>query len=150
MRRSFFLAVTVFLCFFLGACDAKDTDNLFETTQGQTPSVEEKITGPSAEGSASTVGDQAAMEEGYSYGNMQKNVPSGDFMQYEDDIVFLSYSNRRFRLCTYDMKTGEVSLFFKDATNQGGASVSGNLESYDGKLYILNPAAQAMEVKAIH
>ena len=112
MRRSFFLAVTVFLCFFLGACDAKDTDNLFETTQGQTPSVEEKITGPSAEGSASTVGDQAAMEEGYSYGNMQKNVPSGDFMQYEDDIVFLSYSNRRFRLCTYDMKTGEVSLFF--------------------------------------
>ena len=63
------------------------------------------------------------MEEGYSYGNMQKNVPSGDFMQYEDDIVFLSYSNRRFRLCTYDMKTGEVSLFFKDATNQGGASV---------------------------
>ena len=69
-------------------------------------------------------------------------------MQYEDDIVFLSYSNRRFRLCTYDMKTGEVSLFFKDATNQGGASVSGNLESYDGKLYVLNPAAQAMEVKS--
>ncbi len=34
-------------------------------------------------------------------------------MQYEDDIVFLSYSNRRFRLCTYDMKTGEVSLFSK-------------------------------------
>ncbi len=62
------------------------------------------------------------MEEGYSYGNMQKNVPSGDFMQYEDDIVFLSYSNRRFRLCTYDMKTGGQSLF-KDATNQGGACV---------------------------
>ena len=154
MQRAFLLAVTVFLCFFLGACDAKDTDNLFETTQGQTPSVvnpsgsEEKMTGPSAEGSAPTVGDQAAMEEGYSYGNMQKNVPSGDFMQYEDDIVFLSYSNRRFRLCTYDMKTGEVSLFFKDATNQGGASVSGNLESYDGKLYVLNPASQAMEVKS--
>ncbi len=72
-------------CFFLGACDAKDTDNLFETTQGQTPSVvnpsgsEEKMTGPSAEGSAPTVGDQAAMEEGYSYGNMQKKCTKWRF-----------------------------------------------------------------------
>ena len=80
-----FLAVAVFLCFFLGACDAKDTDNLFETTQGQTPSVvnpsgsEEKMTGPSAEGSAPTVGDQAAMEEGYSYGNMQKKCTKWRF-----------------------------------------------------------------------
>ena len=104
MQRAFLLAVTVFLCFFLGACDAKDTDNLFETTQGQTPSVvnpsgsEEKMTGPSAEGSAPTVGDQAAMEEGYSYGNMQKNVPSGDFIQSENKIVFLYSSKLRIRL----------------------------------------------------
>lgn len=88
---------------------------------------------------------EVAVEEDYPYGNMQKNVPSGNFMCYENDVVFLA--NNSTRLYTYDMETGKTSFFDRDATGRGGNALSGNLESYNGRLYALDPGSRAVEVK---
>lgn len=79
-----------------------------------------------------------AIEEGYSYGNMQKNTPSGNFMPYGGGIAFYVNTHGLPRLYTYDIQTGKVSLFTKDATDLSGITLSGNLESYGGKLYALS------------
>ena len=90
----------------------------------------------------------------YQYGNMQRNAPPGNFMEYEGLVVFTYFSNGGYRLYTYDKETGEVSQFCKDATCRhdsvkctSNAAVQGNLEQYDGKLYALNYGSQIMELK---
>ena len=147
MKRQIFILLTLCLCALLAACHADDSDNLFETTQGQTESTtdstdsntEAASTVPQAQGTIT-------IEEGYQHGNMQKNVPSGNFMRNGNDVVILAYMDNRYGLYTYDMETGEVSTFSKDATKPG-VLLSGNLESHKGKLYALNLGSQIVEVK---
>lgn len=131
----------ILICFSISltACTAKDPDNLFEVTEDN--AIFEQESQPKTE-IPNPVG-ALFPENGYQYGNMQKNVPSGNFMQYGTSILFLHTDNSRGRctLYTYDMETGAVSLFCKDATCNHlskscpayGADV--NLEQYQGKIY---------------
>lgn len=91
---------------------------------------------------------EIAVEEDYPYGNLQKNAPSGNFMLYGNKVVFLAYTAKGNRLCTYDTETGEVSLFFKDATSTESVGLYGNLESYDGKLYGLDFGTSVIEISS--
>lgn len=79
-------------------------------------------------------------------GNMQKNVPSGNFVSLDNKIIF-SYAdnlNGIINLMTYDSLTNSVSTFCKDATCNHlsdtctAAGVNSNLEGVDGKVYGLN------------
>ena len=98
---------------------------------------------PTAQGQGDGAGPDAAAlpgsgaEPGYPYGNMQKNAPSGNFMPYQGQIVFLSND----LAYTYDPATGAVSLLCRDATCSHLLCVAGtpwtNLESYDGTLYAM-------------
>ena len=114
------------LCIFLGGCHASDPENRFETTQEMPePTV---ILAPV----------QLADEQDYPYGNMQKNLPAGNFMRYGNDVVFrVDFPNGQGCLYTYDMKTGKVSTLLKDATYAGDmcGGIWCNLEAYQGELY---------------
>lgn len=151
MKKYFFLIITLCLCIFLVACDAEDPENLFEATRGQETVQALVTTEPVAE----------VAEGYYQYGNMQKNVPSGNFMRYGDSIMFTAIQNGTMLLYTYDMATGEVSLLCQDATcthNPDDKSakdcpsnkVWGNLEQYDGKLYAITSDRQIITLKGEH
>lgn len=81
-------------------------------------------------------------------GNMQKNVPSGNFVPVEGKVVFLcdDILQDKINLMTFDPLTGSVSTFCKDATCShlsdtcATAGVNSNLESVDGEVYGLNDA----------
>lgn len=84
------------------------------------------------------------VEPGYPYGNMQKNLPAGNYIRYEDTVLFFHLGDRGYKLLfSYDMETGEVSLFCQDATCSHSTSdcpsrsVDMNLELYNGKIYAL-------------
>lgn len=72
-------------------------------------------------------------------GNMQKNIPSGDFVYWEGKVLFTDADRGCVR--SFDPKTGSVNPFCKDATCDhlsktcvaDGADT--NLESYAGEIY---------------
>jgi len=76
----------------------------------------------------------------YAYGNMQKNVPSGNFMDAGDSILFFGPDGQGV-LYKLDKETLETEFFCTDPTCShknskcmaGGAY--GNLEAYNGKIY---------------
>ena len=133
MKKILSLVLVLCICVSFAACNAKDPNNLFAmttvavtaSTDCETVSLEEPQTG----------------NEYYQYGNMQKNVPSGNFMRLGNEVLFGYLSNGRFRLYYYDLMTGEVHLYCKDATCKHNSCVAsrmlGNLEVYNGKIYIL-------------
>lgn len=124
------------MCFLLGACGAEDPEDLFGSAEGSDEKSSqggEGVLEESVEGNGQAV---LAAEAGYQYGNMQKNVPPGDYMRYEDEIVFHKVCDGQILLFTYDMETGEVSTFSKDATDIRSITTYGNLEVYDGELYM--------------
>lgn len=85
-----------------------------------------------------------SIEEGYQYGNMQRDVPSGDFMRYQDTVLFSSWDELD-RLYSYDMKSGDVSLFCKYIYN-------GNLEQYDGRIFyhsLLGPVTEWKDGRSV-
>lgn len=152
MKKAISLLVAFGLSITLCACDAKDPENLLET-QAPTKTVQEEPTdlptNPSTEPPAQSLSN-------YPYGNMQKNVPSGNFMQYEDTVLFTHYDSKRFNLFAYDMNTETVSLFCKDATCTHKTSkcasglVNSNLEQYDGKVYAMHFPGAVQELKNGH
>ncbi len=94
------------------------------------------LTACAAPGEATETG---TIGNAYAYSNMQKDMPSGDFTYDGTQVVFKS----NYGLYAYDLNTGDVTDFCQDATcthekgkcpSQG---VSGNLEWYDGALYVL-------------
>ena len=52
--------------------------------------------GPAAgsAGSDASGAGETAIDPDYAYGNMQKNVPSGNFVEHEGQVLFLSYDPR--------------------------------------------------------
>ncbi len=85
-------------------------------------------------------------EKGYPYSNMQKNVPSGNFIHRDGEVLFTHYDGD-FRLYSYSMATGEVTTYCTDATcrHLSGScpgSIISNLEVYDGIVYGLNQSGR--------
>lgn len=98
---------------------------------------------------------QEKLSVAYQFGNMQKNAPPGNYMDYGDKILFENYSDElgRFMWYTLDKATGEVRCFCSDASCDhtlptcDGVAGMGNLEQYDGKMYALDSAWQITELK---
>ncbi len=126
---------------------AQDRDNLFDTSISY---VGESIEQVSEERSQSIdvpeqglSSDEAiiTIEKGYQYGNMQKGLPSGDFADVGEKVVFLHRDGAGGRAYQIDKKTLEVLPFCNDATclHDGGAcksyQIEANLEQYRGELY---------------
>lgn len=144
------LALLLVCALALTACAAEDPDNLFENSSTAPPPESASEASPSEVTEATPEPQQAGnpggsgIEANYCCGNMQKNIPSGDFMPYGDKVAFLasgSVSGEDTTLYLYDPQTGEVSPFCKDAacTHTGPHCATGgcfcNLESYNGVLY---------------
>lgn len=95
------------------------------------------------------------LSEEYQYGNMQKNLPAGNFMSYEDQILFTHYSEGRDYFYTMDKSTGKVNLVCQGtlglAGPEPGAGVAvgifNNLEQYDGMLYARNSRNKIVELR---
>lgn len=76
-------------------------------------------------------------------GNMQKNVPSGNFVSVDNMVLFIAAnkSTGEPQLYSYNADTKSVTTFCRDATcNHNTAScvsggVNSNLESYNGEIY---------------
>ena len=128
-KRTFFLIAVIF-CLALAACDASDPEDLFQS--GSVPPPAEEPEGPAV---------VVTQDEGYyQYGNMQINMPSGNYILYDGQILFWRDTEKGVLAFTYDMTTEEVSLLCKDATcshRRGDcpSNIWGNLEQYDGRLY---------------
>ena len=135
MKKCVCLVLVAVFCLLAG-CRASDPENLFGTTVGTDTATEATV-----QTSGWETGDTA-----YSYGNMQKNLPSGSYMRYGNDVVFDVLIDHEFRLLSYDMESGEVGYFSKDATRAGSLTIYSNLEAYDGKLYALNRGHEIVEV----
>ena len=88
----------------------------------------------------------------YAYGNMQKNLPSGNFMLHDGHVYFFT-SDERLGLYSYDLETGKVSSFCTDATCMHNTSkcvarnVGTNLEAYNGELYAMSDNDEIMILK---
>ncbi len=103
-------------------------------------------------------GCQSASEKvsSYSYGNMQKNVPPGNFIDDGSSILFFDPSGANQSLLKMDKESFEVNLFCSDPTclhndekcMAGGASFG--LENYLGEIYASNDDNQLLVLKKDH
>ena len=154
MKKRLLTIGLLLMCLVLAACNAKDPKNLFETTEGNTADTTAgtvsslEITEPRGESEAHEFDDSVMFEEGYQYGNMQKNVPPGGFMQFGNEVLFTPEISR---LYVYNLTTGEVSPFCRDATCRhtscAASRLSGNLEVYNGKIYSKSDNSQIIEIR---
>ena len=142
MKRISLFVLLLCACLVLTACKAADPDNLFEISAGSTvPSdTESTQTEPNETESAPSDAEEVILYTGtYPYGNMQKNVPSGDFMLLGNDVMFTYVGDTHFMLYRYNLINEEVRLYCEDATCEhrdcAAGSICGNLEAYNGKLY---------------
>lgn len=153
MRKCAFFLVVFYLCAIFAGCDAKDPENLFETTAETENVLQDTLQAP-----AITEPNVSINADYYQYGNMQKNLPVGNYILYGNSVLFTWISNGVQLLYTYDIATEEVSLLCKDATcthNPQDISakdcpsnkVWGNLEQYQGELYAKNQDWQVAELK---
>lgn len=143
MKRVNLILCICGIAMLLIACNPGDPDNLFETTAMAPSEATSQPSESTIAGSQPTEMNVAA-ESDYSYGNMQKNIPSGDYMRNEDSVLFFRNDGKSYLLERYALKTGEVSLLCRDATcarSDGDCpsrGVESNLESYHGTLYGLS------------
>ena len=158
-----YVMVMAILCLLLSGCKAVDKDNVFEMPEEELAAMtgdsaedaenEERMTENTQEEPEVDSSDTPytaeltalSIDPAYSYGNMQKNLPPGDFMEYENRILFTYIDGKHSGPCLYeiDKDTLEVMPFCKDATCSHRNSkctalgVETNLEVYDGKVYAL-------------
>lgn len=126
-----FIGLLMGICLLFGACSEQ-----VQHPDATEPPVE------TTEAVVEAAYDVLPVEENYyQYGNMQKNIPSGNYMLYGDEVVFEVLQEQSI-LYSYDLHTGTVSLFCKDADclHRPGSCVAVNtvfcnLEQYGGKLY---------------
>ena len=137
MKKIFLFVLIVCMCVVLGACTATDPNNLFGTISEDISSEEiSYYTGA------------------YQYGNMQ-NSSAHRFMLLDNEVVFghCRYTHDGYLVCTrlfsYDLITGEVHSFCKDATctheNCASSPIITQIEVYNGKLYGTNHEWQILE-----
>ena len=157
MQKRLLTVGLLVLCLVLAACTAKDPNNLFETTEGNPTDATEasaaitESTEPSESSGNLNFDGSVMFEEGYQYGNMQKNLPPGDYMLVGNQVLFQWLSNGMFRLYSYDLTTGEVESYCKDATCKHNNCVAsrlwGTLEVYKGKAYSMTGTRQIVEIQ---
>lgn len=154
MKKGRFLMTILILLIFCTACKAKDPENLFEiqVTEAEMPATsapESETTLPAQ------IQETVSLSVPYQYGNMQKGVPSGNFMRYGDAVLFTCADETKGSpiLYTYDMATGNVSLFCKDATcthnfsECASAGINCNLEQYNGEIFGTQFPGPVMKLK---
>ena len=101
-KHSLFLIFIVF-CLALSACDASDPENLFGAGIVQSPEAEqEETTAPPPEVEQEEISTlPVAAEDGYyQYGNMQIDLPSGNYILYEGSVLFNRISDGQSLLST--------------------------------------------------
>ena len=129
MKRIALFFSILCICLCIAACDAADPENLFEMPDA-----------PDTTAANHTNNFTAADEGNYQYGNMQKNIPSGDFMRLGDEVLFTQAQGSGFLLYCYNLSNGEVRPYCRDATcdhrKSGTGTLLGNLEQYGGELYM--------------
>lgn len=142
MKKISFAGLLICLCVALAACTATDPDNLFEiepyNTVASTPENHEDATAAAPEDTQSNTEDIVYYTGAYQYGNMQKNMPAGNFMLLGNKVLFNNDADGRFLLYTYDLIDEEIKLYCEDATCKHKDCVAVNiypLEVYKGKLY---------------
>ena len=148
MKKRLLTVGLLILCLVLAACTAEDPNNLFETTAGNPADTTTSAiattesTEPSEESKANDFDGSVMFEEGYQYGNMQKNLPPGGFMRLGNMVLFQPIFDNNFRLYGYDLTTGEIHSYCKDATcthrSCPAGAIFANLEVYNGKIYGMN------------
>lgn len=146
VKRLFLLAVAINLIVGLAACCASDPHNLFE--KGTTDQTTKQDT---VEQSTDAL---SASKTYYQYGNMQKNLPAGGFMLYENEVIFRFLNGGGYKLYAYNLEDKEVRPYCKDATctHRGSCSYGvfrGNIEVHQGKIYSRNNYLQPVELTSI-
>lgn len=151
MKKGRFLMTILLLLIFCTACEAKDPENLFEMTPTETqlhttPATEQEKESQPEIAPQIDFQEEVSLSVPYQYGNMQINIPPGNFMDYGDKIL-ISQQNAdmgQFLLYAMDKETLEVSLLCRDATCSHisakcpSANKTGNLEQYDGRIFVLS------------
>lgn len=137
MKRIALFFSILCICLCIAACDAVDPENLFGMPDSPDTTAANSF---------------ADIDEGdYAYGNMQKNIPSGDFMRLGDEVLFTQARGSGFLLYSYDLTTGEIRPYCKDATCDhrkcGTGSLFGNLEQYDGDIYAMSTGNMVMKLE---
>lgn len=143
--------IVVGLLIFLVACGkAQDKENLFEIEdRNDIAATETVITETevinSSETSEPTEQAEASLDfeidSMYQYGNMQKSLPSGNFADIGEQVVFHHYNGQNTRLYQIDKQTLEVLPMCNDATCLHNSTscksyqANCNLEQYQGELY---------------
>lgn len=154
MKKQLWFVLLLCIALLLTACTATDPNNLFETTAGDPAEATTSATAstePNTQSGTNELDSSVTFERGYQYGNMQKNIPSGDYMLWGNEVLFQVCSNGRFIMYSYELTTGEVAPLCKDATCRHRDCVAGgvfcNTEVYKGKAYSLSSGHQIIEIK---
>ena len=145
MKKLFLISLAFCICLSLSACVATDPNNLFEITE--TP-VDTTV---SSTDETQPKPDDVILYQGiYQYGNMQKNLPSGDFLLFGNEVLFVRDFDIGFLVCSYDLISGDVGIYCKDATCKHDTCVAGTLtwgmEVYEGKLYGVNSGTSDAQI----
>ena len=147
-KKAFLLLISFGLSVFLISCSkAQDPENLFEIPVSEAQDIQDSSVSETDKNATPVLTTK------YQYGNMQKNVPPGNFMDFGKQILFIASPSGQQILYTFDKETEEISLFCRDATclhdslSCVSAGVVSNLEQYNGKIYALNPNNEIMELK---
>lgn len=135
-----FIGMLLSICLLLSACGGRQSGNQTES-QDSVPAqtlghggmhTEGKVCGPVFE-------KIPTLENYYQFGNMQINIPSGNFLLYNDVVVFDVVGSF---LYAYDLHTGQVQMFCgREICDHNGSAClyinhhGGSLEQYGGKLY---------------
>lgn len=148
LKKFIYIVFALFICVVMTSCDANDRNDLFETPDGKPIDTtialaEASVSTESSEYSNTNTYDVSVMfEMGYQYGNMQKNLPPGGYMRLDNKVLFQPIAINNFRLYSYDLSTGEVQSYCKDATcvhrSCSAGAIFTNLEIYHGKIYGMN------------
>ena len=94
MKRLFcYVLMLIYSCFLISCGHAVDKDNLFEMPEEELETAGEEAGNAVLESDKehNTENDPAddSLSYTYAYGNMQKNVPPGNFAEYGDSILSL-------------------------------------------------------------
>ena len=153
-KRLFTLLLAVCLCMLAG-CHAADPENRFHLTEPpetQAPgvTVTEGETSPQPTVSADLPPD---IDPTYNYGNMQTNIPGGNFVLCDGGILIENTWGGKSHTYFYDLAAGELQLGCKDATCShfsmnciiGGNW--GNLEGCQGEIYTRSSTGALLKMK---
>lgn len=145
MKKIRWFSLLLSLCLLLSACGAQVPERKDESPEQSVQTPEKSNQEPEAAPEPEVVCGPAfeeipSMEDYYQHGNMQINVPSGDFIRYNSEVLFTVRSDSF--LCAYDLKSGQVRHFCIaqgcDHSDDVCDTVANcqNLEQYDGKLFM--------------